>query len=132
MNYVQIEEALDVTAQIALSAGYAPAAIAAGKLFYKRNRPIAHPPGQFDRAGRFTADERTKTVTDSRSPSRAYKYPEMEAARTAAHCAEVKGVSEDRVIAVKRIDHAVKLSIKNGNTLDTIAAVEKSLRKKIA
>lgn len=60
-----------------------------------------HPPGHFDRAGRFYADERTESVLSCRSPSRAYPYPEMTAARTAAHCAELHDA--DNVTHVRRI-----------------------------
>lgn len=60
-----------------------------------------NPPGEFDRAGRFYADERTDAVLSCRSPSRAYPYPEMTAARTAAHCAELHDAGD--VTHVRRI-----------------------------
>jgi hypothetical protein len=74
---------------LALSAGYSDADIAAGWEFYRRKHRLAHPPGKFDAAKRFFAEERTKKVRDARRPSRAFPLSEMGAARTSEHCAEL-------------------------------------------
>lgn len=85
----------------ALAAGYSTEEIQAGLEFAARKARRNHPPGNFDRAKRFYAEERTEAVCTCRDPSRTHPYPEMGAARTAAHCAEVFGAQE--LLAVKRV-----------------------------
>jgi hypothetical protein len=85
----------------ALAAGYTKPEIRGGLEFSDRKARRTNPPGHFDRAKRFFAQERTESVLTCRSPSRAWPYPEMNAARTAAHCAEAFGAEE--LIAVKRV-----------------------------
>jgi len=70
----------------ALECGYSEAEIAAGLEFQSRKSRKANPPGCFDQAGRFYADEETQAVRMCRTPSRAFPYSQMQAARTAAHC----------------------------------------------
>ena len=77
-----------LTTAAAVAAGYSDADLKAGIEHYMRKHRLSHPPGAFDRAGRFTAHERTSWVTRCRQPSRAHRYPQMKAARTARHCAE--------------------------------------------
>ena len=91
--------------RIAKKAGYSKADIAAGIEFYNRKNRLTNPPGSFDKAGRFHADERTATVARVRGPSRAYPYSEMKAARTADHCAELFGATP---LHVKRICKALE------------------------
>ncbi|WP_347138952.1 hypothetical protein [Paracoccus sp. SSK6] len=112
-------------------AGYSEAEIKAGEEFFRRKSRNTNPPGSFDRAGRFTADERTEAVRTCRSPSRAYPWPEMHAARTAAHCAEVHGVPEDRLIAVRRFAKAVDRLIDGDCSPDSAADAARLFKKKI-
>lgn len=112
-------------------AGYSDAEIKAGAEFYLRKSRGLNPPGEFDRAGRFYASERTEAVRTCRSPSRAYPWPEMHAARTAAHCAEVYGVPEDRLIAVRRFAKAVDRLIDGERSPDSVDAAAHLLKKKI-
>lgn len=104
---------LPQTQAIATQNGYTPAQIKAALDYLSRKRRIAHPPGSFDKARRFTAAERTKKTENARAPSRLFPYPEMTAARTADHVAEVHGVSG---IAVKRIARAMELEENNPAT----------------
>ena len=97
----------------ALAAGYTPEEVKAGLAFAARKARRSHPPGAFDKARRFTAEERTDAVRSCRYPSRAYPFPEMTAARTAAHCSEVFGA--ESLLAVRRVAKARDL-------LDTIPA----------
>ncbi|SFQ13767.1 hypothetical protein [Tranquillimonas alkanivorans] len=92
--------------QIARGNGYSDADIDGGMMFYARKNRLSNPPGEFDKAGRFDAAERTEAVKSVRAPSRAYPYPEMTAARTANHCAEVSGGVP---LHVKRIAKAREL-----------------------
>ncbi|SHF82934.1 hypothetical protein SAMN05444339_1157 [Loktanella atrilutea] len=107
----------DMTAtikRIAKKAGYSKADIAAGIAFHDRKNRLANPPGSFDKAGRFHADERTESVVHARRPSRAYPYSEMKAARTADHCAELFGATP---LHAKRICKALE---SDGTDLKTI------------
>lgn len=70
------------------------ACVAAAIEYMRRKDRKTHPPGTFDDAGRFYADERTKAIRSCRSPSRAWPLPEMKTARTVAHVAEVFEVGE--------------------------------------
>jgi hypothetical protein len=84
----------------ASAVGYTAAEIKAGP-FFSRKEHRTNPPGAFDKARRFFAQERTEAVEACRSPSRNWPYSEMNAARTAAHCAEV--YAAEALIAVKRV-----------------------------
>ena len=95
-----------VTRRIAISQGYNATEIEAGIEYFKRKNRLNNPLGNFDNAKRFYANERTDSVEKVRSPSRAYPYSEMKAARSAAHCAEVHNV---KPIAVKRIEKSLAL-----------------------
>lgn len=68
------------------------ACVAAAIEYMRRKARKTHPPGTFDNAGRWYADERTSAVRCCRDPSRAWPYSQMKAARTVAHVAEVYGV----------------------------------------
>ena len=105
-------ELKDKLRKIASDASYSESEIAAGIEFSDRKARRTHPPGAWDRAKRFFAAERTTAVTLSRSPSRAWPLSEMQAARTAAHCAEVYQAS--CLTHVRRI----------GSALDKLAADE--------
>ena len=98
--------------QLASDAVYSESEIAAGIEFSDRKARRAHPPGNWDNAKRFFAAERTQAVTLSRSPSRAWPFSEMNAARTAAHCAEV--------YRANCLTHVRRL----GSALDKLAADE--------
>ena len=91
--------------RLATDAGYTDAEKEAGLEFYRRKNRMIDPPGWFDKAGRFYANELTEAVLTCRAPSSAFPYPEMKAARTAAHCAEVFGVEP---LAVRRIARAME------------------------
>ncbi|MFT9015100.1 MAG: hypothetical protein ABF990_05105 [Acetobacter sp.] len=69
------------------------ACVAAAVEYMRRKARKVHPPGTFDNAGRWYADEKTCAVALCRSPSRAWPYSQMKAARTVAHVAEVFDVS---------------------------------------
>lgn len=69
----------------------------AGWEYFQRKNRLSHPPGKFDNAQRFYASERTSAVNNVRSPSRAFPYSEMKAARSAEHCVELFRV-ESRVL----------------------------------
>jgi len=88
----------------ALAAGFDPREVLAGLAFYDRRRRLAHPPGQWDQAGRWWAQERTPAVEEARTPSRAHPLTQNQAARTAAHCADVW--QAPRLLYVKRIARA--------------------------
>jgi hypothetical protein len=102
----------------AQAAGYTQSEIRAGLEFAARKARRANPPGSFDRAKRFFAEERTKSVLTCRSPSRAWPYPEMTAARTAAHCEEVFGAEE--LLAVRRVA-ALRKALDSTNGLQLTA-----------
>ncbi|PAK77154.1 hypothetical protein [Acetobacter fabarum] len=76
--------------------------VAAAIEYMRRKARKTHPPGTFDSVGRFYADERTQAVRSCRSPSRAWPMPEMKAARTVAHVAEVFEVG-DLVTEIRQI-----------------------------
>lgn len=78
------------------------ACVAAAIEYMRRKARKTHPPGTFDDAGRFYADERTKAIRSCRSPSRAWPLPEMKTARTVAHVAEVFEV-EDFATEIRQI-----------------------------
>ena len=105
--------------RVAKKSGYAKVDIDAGFKFYKLKNRLIDPPGRFDEAGRFYADERTQSVMLVRSPSRSYPYSEMKAARTAEHCAELFGATP---LHVKRICRALE---SDGTDLNTILKVVK-------
>lgn len=92
----------EATRTAARSRGYADTAADAATEYLSRRDRGTNPPGRFDSAGRFTAAERTDTVCGVRTPSRAYPYPELTAARTAKHCAEVYQVERLAVIRIAR------------------------------
>ena len=94
---------IDTIREAAAAAGVAENVIRAGVMFYNRKNRLTNPPGDFDKRGRFYADERTRAVRQCRSPSAAWPYSQMTAARTAQQCAQVCGVSEDDLLTVRRI-----------------------------
>lgn len=100
----------DFIKEFALDQGYTEADFRAGLEFYKRKNRLSNPPGQFDSAKRFWASEETYVVCGARTPSRAYPFSQMTAARTAKHCAAVFD-SED--LHVKRIAKAIETLSEN-------------------
>ena len=88
----------DIVRVVATAKGYSPADIAAGVEYAARKTRRSHPPGQFDRAGRFYASEPFHTSV--RPPSRDYPYSQLVHARTAVHVAHVFGADE---VATRRI-----------------------------
>ncbi len=52
------------------------------KVFMDLKERIENPCGAFDSAGRFYLDESLSDLSTSRSPSRAYPFPEMQEGRT--------------------------------------------------
>lgn len=94
---------LDVITTLARSRGYTEADIRAGIECAKRKSRLAHPPGTFDKAGRFYASE--PFASPVRPPSRAYPNSHMLHARTAGHCAHVYGATP---LHVKRIVKAIE------------------------
>lgn len=61
---------------------------AAREAIARRDRR-SHPPGTWDKAGRFYAEESCECCRGIRSPSRSYPFSEMVHARTALHVASV-------------------------------------------
>lgn len=106
------------TRGVAEANGYKHEEVEAGIEYMKRKWRLAHPPGEFDSSGLFRAAERTARVAAVRSPSRRFPYPEMNAARTVAHVAEVWGVDP---FPVRRIGKALE-SENGGNTNDSAHA----------
>lgn len=76
-------------AKSALGMKYTVEEVEAALEFYERKNRLSNPPGEFDRLGRFYADERTHAVRYCVEPTKRYPYSEMLAARTAEHCAEL-------------------------------------------
>lgn len=113
----------------ALAAGYTQAETKAGLEFSARKARRTNPPGQFDSAGRFFAQERTNAVLTCRAPSRMWKFPEMNAARTAAHCAEVYGAKE--LLAVRRIAR-LRDALESKKGLDLTAHEQVELEREAA
>jgi hypothetical protein len=107
--------------EIALRAGYTLADLNAGIAFVRRRDRIEHSPGRFDRGGRFCASERTRAVLSCRAPSRRWPWPEMHAARTAAHYAEVFGARA--ALAVRRVARALDLAASGASDAALIAAL---------
>lgn len=93
-----------VVTAAAKNACYTDAEIRAGLAFSDRKARRAHPPGTSGKGRKFYADERTDTVLSAREPSWKWPFPEMTAARTAAHCAEV--YKAESLLAVKRVGRA--------------------------
>lgn len=116
-------------ADIAREAGYPPAAIEAAIEHHARRTRLKHPPGRFDKAGRFHAEERTEKVSAVRSPSRAWPLSEQKAARTAEHCAEVYDVEP---LYVKRIAKALNIDLDSAEscheTLERLAEIRRILK----
>ena len=90
--------------KLAHELAYSETEIRAGLEYADRASRRSHPLGEWDNAGRFYALERTLSVTTCRSPSKAWPYSQMVAARTAAHCAEV--YKADNATHVGRIGRA--------------------------
>lgn len=124
-----VDVSISLAKTMADLAGYSEAEIKAGTEFYLRKSRNTNPPGEFDRAGRFYAEERTDAVKSCRSPSRTYPWPEMHAARTAAHCAEVFGVPEEKLIAVRRFAKAVDRLIDGDRAPDAVDAAARLFKK---
>lgn len=101
-------------AQAAQAEGVPAHIIAAGRAFFLRKNRLEQVPGEFDKIGRFYPDERTAAVEAVRAPSKAYPYSEMNAARTAMHCAQVHRVEDEHIIIIKRI----ALSADRGDSVD--------------
>lgn len=76
--------------------------VAAAIEYMRRKDRKTHPPGTFDSAGRFYADERTFATRTCRTPSRSWPFSEMKAARTVAHVAEVFDV-EDLATEIRQL-----------------------------
>jgi len=83
--------------------------IKAGFEFADRKSRRVNPPGNWDSAGRFYAEERSSSVENCSAPSRNFPYSEMKTARTAAHCAEIAEV--ESVTHVSRIALALEKCI---------------------
>ncbi len=101
----------------ALSLAYSSREITAAMEFHLRKARRSNPPGTWDNAGRFYAAERTGAVEMCRAPSRAYPYSQMNAERTAAHCAELHGA--DCVTYVRRIALAIG-KLEKGESVESI------------
>ncbi|KEO53437.1 hypothetical protein [Thioclava pacifica] len=88
-------------AVFAMSLAYTGDEIAAAFEYIDRKERRTHPPGEFDHRGRFFAAERTLAVRFCRAPSARWPFPQMRAARTADHCAELFDVEDAK--HVKRL-----------------------------
>ncbi len=78
--------------EFALRQGYTLAELAAGQEAFNRKHRLSHPPGDFDKAGRFILHERGGCCDMIRAPSRSRPYPEMEHGRSLTHVAHLHGV----------------------------------------
>ena len=101
-----IRDYKDKVTEFATKLAYSAEEIRAGFEFADRKSRRVHPPGSWDNAGRFYAQERSSFVESCRAPSRNYPFSEMRAARTAAHCAEIADVGS--VTHVRRIALALE------------------------
>ncbi len=93
-------------AVLATMFAYTSAEIAAAFEYIDRKERRTDPPGEFDHRGCFFAAERTIAVRFCRAPSARWPYPQLLAARTADHCAELFEVDEAK--NVKRLALAFK------------------------
>jgi hypothetical protein len=109
MKHSDIVVATKMIRQLATAAGYSAQDTNAGLEHFMRKQKLSHPPDAFDNVGRFEPHEQTSAVRSVRTPSRAWPYSPMKAARTADHCAEVFGAKPIHVkrIATGRPDRAV-------------------------
>lgn len=97
-KFTSLREALYACAE---PLGYSRDEIAAAIEFSDRKSRRTNPPGEFDRKGCFNAAESTAATCGCRLPTKRWPYPEMHAARTAAHCAELFDV--ESVTNVRRL-----------------------------
>lgn len=74
--------------------GYSAADMIAAEEAYKRKHRLSHPPGSFDKAGRFSLQERAPCCDDIRTASRAHPYSEMLHGRSFTHVACLHGVKK--------------------------------------
>lgn len=74
--------------------GYFCAEITAAEDAYKRKHRLSHPPGSFDKVGRFSLQERAPCCDMIRTASRAHPYSEMVHGRSLSHVACLHGVKK--------------------------------------
>lgn len=121
-NMVKMLDDLNETlSKIAGPRGYTKNDVAAGVDFFGRKERLTDPAGDFDKAGRFYAAERTNSVISVRGPSAAWPYSQMNAARTADHCAEVHGAN---ALHVRRIAKAAAVLVELGERPTAHALME--------
>ncbi len=92
---------------VALHQGYTSAALAAAQEAFSLKHRLSHPPGAFDKAGRFTLHERGVCCDGLRSPSIAYPHSEMLHGRSITHVAHLHGVPK---LHVQRLVRALEVS----------------------
>ncbi len=71
--------------------GYTKNEAEAANVYHDRKHRLAHPPGSWDKAGRFYPDEDSKHLDGTRPPSRSWPLSYNSAARNAKHVGEVFG-----------------------------------------
>ncbi|MEL7803256.1 hypothetical protein [Sulfitobacter pontiacus] len=116
--------------KLAKDLAYTDEEIAAGIEYADRAKRRSHPPGEWDKAGRFYAQEHTNSVLSCRSPSRAWPHSQMSAARTAAHCAEV--YMADNTTHVRRICTAYNKLLDDVDNDTIVRLLTKGVRKRKA
>ena len=116
--------------KLAKELAYTDEEIAAGIEYADRTKRRSHPPGEWDKAGRFYAHEHTNPVLCCRSPSRAWPHSQMLTARTAAHCAEV--YKADNTTHVRRIGTAYNKLLDGCENDGVVRLLTKGVRKRKA
>lgn len=89
--------------EILTALGFQADEIAGARTYVSRRDRQTHPPGRFDSAGRFWADEHFNCCAGLRSPSRAYPYPQMTHCRSLDHVAHLHNAHRARVRAAVRL-----------------------------
>lgn len=98
--------------EIVTTLGFQADEIAGARTYVSRRDRQTHPPGRFDSAGRFWAEEHFPCCAGLRSPSRAYPYPQMTHCRSLDHVAHLHNAHRARVrAAVRLLDDLGALSL---------------------
>jgi hypothetical protein len=101
---------LQITADRGIKYWYNVARAAAEAIARRERR--SHPPGYFDKAGRFFLTERCECCAEIKTPSRTWPYPEMNHGRTLVHVASVFDVElkhlRQRVRDIDQLDQKLR------------------------
>ena len=115
---MQLEKRITLVGKFATSLGYCSGDIDAAVLYFKRRFGIEVVPGRWQPDGCFQAAEETEVVRDSRSNTRQWQLQELEAAKTAKHCAQLTG---SRPVHAKRIARTIQMAFDGERFLEPVA-----------